>query len=112
MVATYYAIQHGSSWLSSLECIGETSGRPATITTWKAEAYTSIDKAVYSGHSDCYTFEMYVSTHLTCHHELEIHGEPLSESKRPLIFLAGITAPSLLTAKENVTSDVTKLEKF
>jgi hypothetical protein len=31
---------------------------PAAITTRKAKAYTSIDKAVYSGYSAYYTFDM------------------------------------------------------
>jgi hypothetical protein len=67
---------------------------------------------VYFGHSAHYAFDMYVSTHLTSHNELELLGEPVSESKMITDFLAGITAPSLMTAKENVIGDMTKLEKF
>jgi hypothetical protein len=35
-----------------------------------------------------------------------------SESKKVTDFLAGTTAPSPMTAKENVIGDVTKLENF
>jgi hypothetical protein len=84
----------------------------AAITTRKAEAYTSIEKALYPGHSAKYTFDMYVSAHLTGYNKLSLLGEPVSESKKVTDFLAGITAPSLTTAKENVIGDVTKLENF
>jgi hypothetical protein len=96
------------SW-DSLELQAE---GPAAITTRKAEAYTSIEKASYSGHSAKYTFNMYGSTHLTGHKELSLLGKPVSKSKKVTNFLAGITAPSLTTAKENVIGDVTKLENF
>jgi hypothetical protein len=96
------------SW-DSLELQAE---GPAAITTRKAEAYTSIERASYSGHLAKYTFDMYVSTHLTGHNELSLLGEPVSKSKKVTNFLAGITAPSLTTAKENVIGDVTKLENF
>jgi hypothetical protein len=54
---------------------------------------------------------MYVSAHLTSHNKLNILGEPISESK-VTNFIAGITAPLLSTAKENVIGDVKKLEDF
>jgi hypothetical protein len=73
---------------------------PAAITTRKAEAYTSIKKALYSGHSAKYTFDMYVSVHLTGHNKLSLLGEPVSETKKATDFLAGITAPSLTTANK------------
>jgi hypothetical protein len=59
-----------------------------------------------------FTFDMYVSTHLLGHNELSLLGEPVSESKKVTDFLAGTTAPSLSTAKENVIGDVAKLENF
>jgi hypothetical protein len=55
---------------------------------------------------------MYISTHLTGHNELSLLGKPVSESKKVTDFPAGITTPSLTTAKENVIGDVTKLENF
>jgi hypothetical protein len=53
-----------------------------------------------------YTFDKYVSAHPTSHNELNLLGEPISASKKVTDFLAGITAPSLSTAKENVIGDV------
>jgi hypothetical protein len=83
---------------------------PVAITTRKAEAYTSIEKASFSGMSRKFTFDMYVSAHLLGHNELSLLGEPVSESKKVTDFLAGITVPSLSTAKENVIGCVAKLE--
>jgi hypothetical protein len=85
---------------------------PDAITTHKAKAYTSIEKASYSGHLAKFTFDMYISAHLMSHNVLNLLGEPISESKKVIDFLAGITAPSLSTTKENVIGDVTKLENF
>jgi hypothetical protein len=48
-----------------------------------------------------------VITPLTSHNELELLGEPVCESKKVTDFLAGITVPSLTTAKENVIGDMT-----
>jgi hypothetical protein len=47
---------------------------PAAITTRKAEAYTSIEKASFSGMSPKFTFNMYVSAHLLGHNELSLLG--------------------------------------
>jgi hypothetical protein len=85
---------------------------PAAITTHKADAYTSIEKALYSAHLAKYTFNVYVSTYLTSHNKLSLLGKPVSESKKVTDFLAGITAPLLTTAKENAIGDVSKLENF
>jgi hypothetical protein len=71
------------SW-DSLELQAE---NPAAITTHKAEAYTSIEKALYSGHSAKYTFDIYVSTHLTSHNKLSLLGEPVSDPRRSPISL-------------------------
>jgi hypothetical protein len=85
---------------------------PAAITTNKAEAYTSIEKASFSGMSPRFTFDMYISAHLLGHNKLSLLGEPVSELKKVTDFLAGITAPSLSTAKENIIGDVAKIENF
>jgi hypothetical protein len=108
-ILKYSNDQDGIKSWDSLELQAE---GPAAITTHKAEVYTSIEKASYSGHSAKYTFDMYVSTHLTRHNELSLLGKPVSESKKVTNFLAGIIAPSLTTAKENLIEDVTKLENF
>jgi hypothetical protein len=99
----------GNKSLYALEVQAE---GPAAIITHKTEAYTSIEKASYSCHSVNYTFDMYVSAHLTSHNELNLLGETISLFKKVIDFLAGITAPSLSTAKENVIGDVNKLENF
>jgi hypothetical protein len=84
----------------------------AAIATRKAEAYTRIEKASFYGMSPKCTFDMYISPHLLGHNELSLLGEPVSELKKVTNFLAGITTPSLSTAKENVIGDVAKLENF
>jgi hypothetical protein len=112
---------NGEGWVHLLKFNNDCDGRkswdelelqaegPAAITTRKAKAYTSIEKASYSGHSAKFTFDMYVSAHLMSHNKLNLLGEPISESKKVTDFLAGITAPLLSTAKENVIGDVAKL---
>jgi hypothetical protein len=74
------------------------------IATHKAEAYKNIKNAAYS--------DKYVEIHLTNLNELALLNRLVSETKKVADFLERISAPSLMTAKENVLGDNDKLQDF
>ncbi len=89
----------------------QSEGRSA-IATRKAQAYSLISTARYTGKGKTFSIDQYVARHQRAHNELLDLQEPVAESKKVVDFLAGITDPKLETAKAVIDGDTTKLTNF
>lgn len=89
----------------------QANGRSA-IATRKAQAYSLIATARYTGKSKAYSIVQYVARHQKAHNELLDLQEPVAEAKKVNDFLAGITDPKLETAKAVIDGNNSKLTNF
>ena len=80
-------------------------------TTRKAQAYSQISSARYTGKGN-FTFEQYVARHQTAHNTLELLKEPIPETKKVTDFLKNINDSRLVNAKDHIAGDLSKLESF
>ena len=78
----------------------------------KAKAYQMINTAKFTGHSRCFTYDNYVKVLQRAFTELEECNEEQSESQKVDIFLRGLAAPSLHSARTNICGDAEKMADF
>jgi uncharacterized membrane protein YgcG len=78
----------------------------------KQRAYAAIASAVYNGEKKSYPFIKYVATHQDAHHELELLGEPVPETKKVMDLLAGTRAAEMASATAIIIGDAEKKNSF
>jgi hypothetical protein len=92
--------------------IQEQAEGKAAVATTKTKAYAAIRDARYKGDRKNFSFQNYVQIHQDAHSDLELHKEPVPETKKVDDFLAGIQAHQLQTGKETCMGDDVKLGSF
>jgi len=71
-----------------------------------------IATARYRGPRANWSFDQYINKHQQAHNELQELGEPMLDTKKVDNFLAGISDPTLKTAKEVAIGDMSKNTDF
>jgi hypothetical protein len=84
----------------------------SAIQTRKASAYAQIISTRYTGHKQNFTFDQYVEMHQKAYNTLAELEETVPETKKVTDFLAGVSDPKLINAKDLILGDIAKLTSF
>ena len=84
----------------------------AAIQARKARAYQTIRTATFTGRGKRFVYDDYVKILQRSFNELEECGEEQTESRKVDVFLRGLKAPSLASARVNIVGDDAKMASF
>jgi hypothetical protein len=84
----------------------------SNVAARREEWYAKLEKLQYRGESQHFTFESYTNRHAEIHERLTNLSEALSEPRKVIKFLAGITVSNMTAACAQVRADLTMRNDF
>ncbi len=118
------ALVDGPGWAFVKKYAKKQQGRDAYLTLQKQAtgtsaklakktlAYSHIKMAQYTGRLSKFSFDNYITKHVSAHNDLEDCNKSMPEGRKVTLFLKGITDPRLLAAKDNVLGNDKTSENF